>query len=239
MARVGWAAARRDDPPDPTGTPTSAVPASAQVHWFRLSVFDDGWVEVPGFGRAVAGIRDNARRAYRTLGLVVPGVVVGILLLVWANSFSGTAETVLRTAGLVLTVASIVLLSARSLSLDVRKNARQWADTNDLQRLKAAGRLPARVPGTPLFRPASSAEEFASRLTNTTLVRAADVSSVTSRELVGDALTPVDGPYQLDELPYLVEVRLHSGELIRYRSPEAKLGTLLSRFGVASPHTAG
>lgn len=166
MARVGWVAARADD-------------GAGAPQWLRLSVFDDGWVEVPTFGRAVSAVRGNLRTALLDLG----GLVVG-LALVWASMTLAS-----RTDG---AVSGIL-----------------------------AGRLSGRAPGAPLWRRARTAVEFSSWLTHTTLIPAADISTVTVTPPAGDGAEQV------------VEVLLHSGVRGRYHSPDATLGELLTRFGVA------
>ncbi|MEJ7651175.1 MAG: hypothetical protein WKF57_19355 [Nakamurella sp.] len=209
MARVGWVAARADT-------------ATGEPRWLRLSVFDDGWVEVPTFGRAVSAVRGNLRTALLNLA----GFAVG-LALTWgclnlAGTTAGAPAVVLRVIGGLLFIATIGTVLVRSFRLSSRQRKNWAADGADLRRLKAAGRLPARAPGAPLWRRATTAEEFASWLTNTTLVRAADVSTVlVTAPSAGD-------PDQV------AEVQLHSGARLSYRSTDRTLGSLLAGFDVRS-----
>lgn len=207
MARVGWVAAR-------------ANTASGEPQWLRLSVFDDGWVEVPTFGRAVSAVRGDFRTALLNLAGFAVGLAVAWGCLNLAGSTDGAPAVVLRVIGGLLFITSIGMLLARSFLLRFRQRTSWAADGADLRRLKAAGRLPARAAGAPLWRCATTAEEFSSWLTNTTLVRAAEVSTV-----VVTAPSP-DDPDQV------AEVQLQSGARLRYRSTDRTLGNLLAGFGV-------
>lgn len=186
-------------------------------------MFDDGWVEVPTFGRAFSAMRGNVRTTLLTLlaGVVCLAVAVGAFLL--ANRSDGVLAGALRVVGGLLFVAALLLLGIRSFQVRRRQRARWIADGQDLQRMRAAGELPGRAPGAPLWRRARTAEQFASWLTRTTLVRAVDVSVVTP-------LPELDGEHG-------VEVRLHSGAVLRYRSPDRALVELLTGFGATA--TAG
>lgn len=209
MAKRGWVAARRED----------------EQRWLRLLVFDDGWVEVPGFGRAFSGFRADARTALRTLLLGVVGIAAAVGCFLLAGDRDGVPAGALRVVGWLLFIGAFVLLAVRMFRLRSRQRARWRADGEDLRQLKAAGGLPRIRPGAPRWRRARTAEQFASWLTETTLVRAADVSVVTVLpEQPGEQPGPEQG----------VEVRLHAGAALRYRSPDPELGRLLTGFGATA-----
>lgn len=206
---MGWAAARVDA-------------AAGEPQWLRLSVFDDGWVEVPTFGRAVSAVRGNLRTALLNLAGFAVGLALAWGCLHLAGTTDGAPAVVLRVIGGLLLLATIGTLLVRSFGLSSRQRKNWAADGADLRRLKAAGRLQARAPGAPLWRRATTAEEFSSWLTNTTLVRAADVSTVV-----------VTAP-SADDPDQVAEVQLQSGARLRYRSTDRTLGRLLAGFGVRS-----
>lgn len=210
MARVGWVAAQAE-----TGT------GGTDVQWLRLSVFDDGWVEVPTFGRAVASVRGNLRTALLNVGALVVGLAVVWGALELAALTDGVLSGMLRVFGVLLLIGGFGTLLVRSFRLQARQAQRRIADGEDLRARKAAGTLPGRAPGAPMWRRADNAEQFSSWLTHTTMIRATDVSAVT---VVPD---PADTAGQQ------ATVLLHSGEQRRYRSPDATLGELLMRFGTA------
>lgn len=210
MARAGWVAAQADIDGN---TP----------RWVRLSVFDDGWVEVPTLGRATAAARGNLRAALLTVGALVVGLALVWAALSVAGRIEGVGATVLRVFTVLLLIGGFGTLLVRSFQQSVRQQARWAADGQDLRRLKKDGGLPGRAPGAPLWRRARTAEEFSSWLTNTTLVRATDVSGITTIPI--PVLTDrADGPEAA------VDVLLHTGSVRHYRSPDATLGTLLAPF---------
>lgn len=210
MARVGWVAAQQDTD-------------GAASRWVRLSVFDDGWVEVPTFGRGAAALRGNLRTALLNFGGLVVGLAVVWAALFIAGRIEGVGAGVLRLFAVLLLIGVFGTLLVRSFRQSSRQRARRAADSQDLRRLKQSGGLPGHAPGMPLWRRARTAEQFSSWLTNTTLVRATDVSTVTI------VPSPVAAD-RADGSEVAVDVLLHSGAVRRYRSPDATLGTLLTPF---------
>lgn len=205
MSRRGWVAAQ-------TGA----------EEWHLLSVFDDGWVEVPGFARTLADTRANRRKA-----LLVAGAVVGGLGLVWLVSW-----LLSRIEGLPLVVALLPVLALLVLVVALNvwrawmtlRNLRQVAeDQRQARRQKAAGFRITRTPGAPLFRRAKTAQEYASWIEGETHVLATDIVDVSAAR---------------EEKLYVVTVRLADGRTRVYRSPDGKLTELLCglRPGVVPGH---
>ena len=203
MAKRGWVGAQRSD-----------------ERWVMLSVWDDGWVELPGAGRRVADIRGNLRQAARTLAFVVAGLALTAGLIWLVNLLPSTMSWLMFVPVLGL-VAVVAFGSYR----DVRLDLRQWrqAERDRDQRLadRRAGLTIKLRPGAPLFRRATSAEQYAAWVENETFVRAGEVAS-----MVGT----MEGADQL------VAVALRDGRVVSYRSPDPTLTRLLMSF---DPTTQG
>jgi len=202
MSRRGWVAAQ-----------------TGPEDWHLLSVFDDGWVEVPGFARSLADTRANRRKA-----LLVAGAVVGGIGLVWLVSWLLSRIEGLPLAVQVLPVLALLVLVVILNVWRARtalRNLRQVAgDQRQARRQKAAGFRITRTPGAPLFRRAKTAEEYAGWIEGETHVRATDVVEVAAVR---------------EDKMHVVTVRLSDGRSKVYRSPDGKLTELLCRLrpGVA------
>ncbi len=175
-------------------------------------VFDDGWVELPGFGRALSDTRSNLRRA-----LLVLAVLFGAPLVGGALEAVGVPEVALVPL-YVLAVAAL----AYGVVLVVRAklaNFRQLDGDHAQARAEAAAEQRVRpAPGAPTRRRAESAAQFASWLEGAVHVDASHVSAVTCERVSGE---------------HRAEVRLSDGTARTYRSPDSKLPRLLAPFGNA------
>lgn len=175
--------------------------------WATLVAFDDGWVEVPSVGRQLSRARGDLKRS---LGMVVliAAVIGGVVGL---NAWFGPA-TWISVLAAVLLVAVFGFALTVAFRMQQRDDKAAWGDIAQLRSGKAAGTNLRSVPGAPKFRRARSAEQYAGRVQNATLIRAAEVLEVaTSRA----------GP------DYTATVRLSSGNSRDYRSPDGNLVTLL------------
>lgn len=200
MARVGWVGAE--------------VVGVEPETWYRLSVFDDGWVEVPGNARRAAYIRSDLPRAVRMLV-----VMVGLFGLAILVPRVGLPESLWVPLTVVLGLAALVgviVLCVGELRRAVARGSLIRADVAQLRRERAEGRAVRRVPGAPLFRVARSATELASAITPVRIIRCEDVAAV---------VLGTEGEN------YVVTVRLVDGTERTYRSPDPALANHLRRFG--------
>lgn len=208
MSRVGWTSVRVD-----TG--------AGEQQWLRLTAFEDGWVELPTFGRATSALGDTVRKVLVTLAVTVmaAGAAWGIVAL--AAAAGGAVATMLKLLGgipLILIAGWLLVRSHRR----KRRQRQQWTgDLQDLRRVRSAGIVPRRIPGTPWWRRVTSAAESATRTTNVVLVRAVEVATVR--------------PGSTHDRDVAVEVLLRSGAGRIYRSRADAAMTLLGRFGAGSP----
>ncbi|KQS60179.1 hypothetical protein ASG36_04150 [Geodermatophilus sp. Leaf369] len=174
MARRGWVSVT-----DPAGD-----------RW-RLAVFDDGWVELPGFGPAPS----DGHIVQRTLLLLLGSLGVLVLLSQLAGRLdSGSSETslVLSAAALAAVLVS-VLLFARLRARDRSARAPHHRVTR------------RRVP---VLRPVGSSAEYVARVSPGVRVGADDVRAVDCRT----PATPAD--------PVVVSVLLQDGSVRTYRTPD-------------------
>ena len=192
MARRGWVSAQ-----------------TGPEEWHLLSVFDDGWVETPGFARALSDNRADLRRAL--LGL---GILFGGLGMIW---LMGSLLSKLDDPPLFLVLIPGVLLCALVIGLSVfrfrgySRNSQQiGGDLRQAQRI-GASRV-RRAPGAPLFKRAATAAEYAGWVEGETHVLASDI---------------VDISAQRDGKLHVVTVRLADRPTRVYRSPDGKLTELL------------
>lgn len=202
MARIGWTAA--------------AVVGSEPESWYRLMIFDDGWVELPAAGRSAARVRGDLRR------LLVPlAAIVVIFLLVQLVPHLGLNEMWSRIVATVAGISLLVVLiiaAVGQLRRTIGRFADGRADREQLRRERAAKGPLRLTPGSPRLRRASSAAELASWLTPVHLTLASDVVQLT--------LT-TDGE---DEVAV---IRLAEGTARAYRTPDRTLHKHLSRVAVA------
>ena len=141
--------------------------------WWRLSVFDDGWVELPGFARGLS----DTRAQFRQLLLLLGGFGVLVLLSQLAGRLDGVGgplSLLLSTASLGLLLVSVVLMAR------FRARDRQQAAGDRAQAVAAreAGHRVRRRPGTSTLRRARSSAEFAGNLEGVRRVGAEQVSAV-------------------------------------------------------------
>lgn len=197
MARRGWVSAQ-------TGQDT----------WHRLSVFDDGWVELPGMARTMSDTRQNLRA--KLFGALIP---LGILALLVVNAVLASRLDLpavwLIVPGLLLALGLLgwsVYFSIFELRRGWRNRDQLEGDRRQSRAMRASGRQIKRVPGAPLFRRAQTAEEF-------------------TRWLDGVTHVPVTGIVEvfavLDGETHVVTVSLTGGRERKYRSPDARLPELL------------
>lgn len=208
MSRVGWTNVRVD-----TG--------AGEQQWLRLTAFEDGWVERPTFGRATSALGDIVRKVLVTLALVVmvAGAAWGIIAL--AAAAGGTVVTILKLVGGVPLILIAGWLMVRTHRRKRRQRRRWTGDLQDLRRVRSAGIVPRRIPGTPWWRRVTSAADSATRTSNVVLVQAVEVASVR--------------PGSTTDGDIAVEVLLRSGAGRIYRSQDDAAMTLLGRFGASRP----
>lgn len=205
MARRGWVAAETG--PD---------------QWRRLMVFDDGWVELPGFGRALSDTRNQLRRSLFLLGgfALALALIYGLIRLLaliddppsWLRFIPGGLVLALIFGGLVAVAR-----------MDWRRLRQTRGDAVQARAERRAGQRLTRAEGAPMWRRADTAEQLAAWLDGETHVRAADVTQVSCER---------------DGADHVVIVRAATGAERRYRSPDAKLGELLAPFGGAAQYPA-
>ena len=181
--------------------------------WWRLSVFDDGWVELPGLARGLS----DTRAQLRQLLFLVGGFGVLVLLSQLAGRLDGIGEPL----SLVLSVSALgLLLFSAVLIARFRARDRQQAagDRAQAGTARAEGRQVRRRPGTPLLRRAHSSAEFAAGLDGVRRVGGEQVSAVvlTGPEHAGPAA------------PLVVSVLLHDGSVLTYRTPDPTARTLFA-----------
>lgn len=132
MARRGWVLAQ-----------------TGPQEWHRLSVFDDGWLELPGFARTLSDTRAIHRKR-----LSAALLILGILGLMFAYAhFLGTLAdppAVLEIAlpvvlGLGL-VASLMYVTVWQFRADMRNRDQLDGDLEQARAFKASGRQIRRVP---------------------------------------------------------------------------------------------
>lgn len=172
--------------------------------WWRLSVFDDGWVELPGFARGLSDTRAQLRQLLFLLG----GFGVLVLLSQLAGRFDGVGPL-----SLVLSIGALgLLLFSAVLIARFRARDRQQADGDHAQAMAArrAGQRVRRRPGTPLFRRARSSAEFAAGLEGVRRIGAEQVGAV--------VLSGPERPGPAD--PLVLSVLLHDGSVLTYRTPD-------------------
>lgn len=182
MGRRGWVAAE-----------------DAAGDWWRLSVFDDGWVELPGFARGLSDTRAQLRQLLLFLAGFTALFVLGGLLEDTAPTLAG----VLRVAALVVLVGSAVQI-ARFRARD----RRQWQ--GDLQQARTGGQRVRARAGARLWRVAGSSQETVDALDGVRRVGSKQISTV--------QVTAPDRPSEAD--PVVVDVRLHDGQQLTYRTPD-------------------
>lgn len=194
VARAGWVSAE-----------------TASGAWRRLSVFDDGWVELPGYGRAMSDLRRNRRDVLQNTGVALAAGVVTL-----ASSTLG-GPTWLTLLGALVVLAALVRNAWQSGTARSRNAAQLREDAEERRREAAAGHVVRMRPGAPRWRRASSAAELAGWLDGGELVSSSDLVEVVVE-------TPADGA------PTRVEVVLVDGSRRTYASPDAALARLLGRF---------
>ncbi len=173
--------------------------------WWRLAVYDDGWVELPGFARGMSDTRAQLRQLLFLVG------AFGVLVLL--SQLAGRLDGV-GPLSLVLSVGALGLLLFSAVQIArFRARDRQQAagDRDQALAAKAAGRRVRRRPGAPLLRRATSSAEYVSWLDGVRRVGAEQVGAV----VVAGPERP--GPTD----PVVVSVLLHDGSTLTYRSPDA------------------
>lgn len=173
--------------------------------WWRLLVFDDGWVELPGFARGMSDTRSQLRQLLVLVGAF--GLLV--LLSQLAGRFDGVGPGV---SGVFAVGALALLLFSAVQVARFRARDRQQAagDLAQAQRALGTGRRVTRRPGAPLFRRAHSSAEYVSWVDGVRRVGAEQVGAV--------ALAGPEHPTPAD--PLVVSVLLHDGTTLTYRTPD-------------------
>lgn len=190
MARRGWVSAEVEP-----GT------------WRRVAVFDDGWVELPGFARALSDTRRDLRQALLTLA-----VFVGALLL-------GTGADAVGAPGGVAVVCATVAFGALvwggflAMRAKLRGLTQSSADADQARRERDQGARVQLAPGASRWRRTSSARELSGSLVG---VRAVDADDIVSVEASRDG----------DD--HVVSVRLVDGTVRTLRSTDRRLVPLVS-----------
>ncbi len=181
--------------------------------WWRLAVYDDGWVEMPGFARGMSDTRAQFKQLLALVG--------GFGLLVLLSQLAGRFDGVGPGASVVFAVLALGLLLFSAVQIArFRARDRQQAAGDREQALaaKAAGRQVRRRPGAPLLRRATSSAEYVSWLDGVRRVGAEQVGAV--------VLTGPEHPGPAD--PLVLSVLLHDGTTLTYRTPDPTARTLFA-----------
>ncbi|MCO7218891.1 hypothetical protein [Klenkia sp. PcliD-1-E] len=195
MARRGWVSVE-----------------DAAGDWWRLAVYDDGWVELPGFARGLSDTRAQLRQLLFLVGAF--GVLVLLSQLAGRLDGVGPLSFVLSAGALGLLLFSVVQV-ARFRARDRQQAA---GDRAQAQAARAAGRRVTRRPGAPLFRRAASSAQYASWLDGVRRVGAEQVGAV--------VLSGPEHPGPAD--PLVVSVLLQDGSTLTYRTPDDTARTLFA-----------
>jgi hypothetical protein len=196
MSKRGWVAVE-----DPAGD------------WWRLVVWDDGWVELPGFARGLSDTRAQLKQLLALVG--------GFGLLVLLSQLAGRFDGVGPGASVAFAVLALGLLlfSAVQVARFRARDRQQFAgDRQQALAARAAGQRPRRRPGAPLFRRATSSAEYVRWLDGVRRVGAEQVGAV----VVAGPERP--GPAD----PLVVSVLLQDGSTLTYRTPDATARTLFA-----------
>ena len=199
MSRRGWVSAE-----------------DAAGDWWRLSVFDDGWVELPGFARAVSDTRAHLRELGLWIGALV---LLGVLSFVVAGS--PLAETGVPMLVSLAFVAVLVTAVVRTWVFRVRDLRQSAGDAAQVRRDRGTRPPVRRRPGAPLFRRARSSAEFAGWLDGVRRVALSEVAAVR----VSGSGSRAD--------PVVVTVALTGGQTLAYRSPDRTLARLFAPWAGA------
>ncbi|MDQ2847175.1 MAG: hypothetical protein M3Y77_12670, partial [Actinomycetota bacterium] len=157
---------------------SAAEDGTSPERWYRLNVFDDGWVDFPGLARGIYDARSNLKSSLWMLLGLVGGIVVVVLLVLLGSSVGGGL-------GAAIVVIAVVLFFGGAITMQVlqfRTRRRNWVQSRDdaeqSRELRAAGQNPRRRPGVKLFTRVTSAQQYADAITNVRLTRAVDVAGV-------------------------------------------------------------
>lgn len=198
MGRVGWVSAAEDGTDD----------------WYRLSVFDDGWVDLPGMARNLSDVRANLRKTVLLLALLLGAIGGALLLTRWTASNDGPmVVSILVPVVLLAVFVYIAIRMGRMKSRDWRQRS---ADADQARRFSDQGRQLQRAPGTKLFSRVHSAQAMADALINIRLTKASDIAAVTVTE---------------HDKQFAAVVEFVDGSTRRYTTPDRTITDLLSRFG--------
>ncbi len=183
--------------------------------WRRLQVFDDGWVELPGLARSLSDTRGNLRGALTASGVFLGAFLVGRAL---DGLGAPTWTVVVSSLGSLGALLYGGYLATRAQFRNVRQTS---ADAAQARAERAAGQRLQVAPGAPRWRRADSAAQLHRWLVGAPLVAAAEVADV-----VTDAEPDRPGTHR-------AVVTLCDGTERTYRSPDARLSSLLGAFGSA------
>lgn len=198
MARVGWVSAAEVGTDD----------------WYRLAVFDDGWVDLPGMARNLSDVRANLRKSLLLLALLLGAIGAAVLLTRWTGSNGGSPVVSIVVAVLLLAVFIYVAIRiGRMKARDVRQRSQ---DADQARRFKDQGRQLQRAPGTKLFGRVHSAQAMAEALINVRLTKATDTATVTITE---------------HDKQFAAFVEFLDGSTRLYTTPDRTIVSLLGRFG--------
>ncbi|MGI8417423.1 MAG: hypothetical protein ACR2P2_14710 [Nakamurella sp.] len=202
MAKIGWVSAAEE--------------GTSPERWYRLNVFDDGWVDFPGLARGLSDARSNLKSSLWMLLGLVGGIVVVALVVLLGSSVGGGLGTAIVIAAVVLFFGGAITLQVRQFRTRKRDRAQSSGDAQQWRELRAAGQSPRRRPGIKLFTRVTSAQQYVDVITNVRLTRAVDVAGVSCSTVGADIVA---------------RVQLQDGSTRIYRTPDRKIVQLLSRFG--------
>lgn len=183
--------------------------------WRRLQVFDDGWVELPGLARSLSDTRRNLRGALTAVGVFLGAFLVGRAL----DGAGAPTWTVVVTS--LVSLGALVYGGYLATRAQFRNVQQTSADAAQARAERAAGQRLQLAPGAPRWRRAESAAQMHGWLVGVPLVAAADVVDV-----VTGAEPDRPGTHR-------AVVTLRDGTQRTYRSPDAKVSSLLGAFGPA------
>ncbi len=191
MSRRGWVSAADDD-----------------GNWWRLAVYDDGWIELPGAARGLSDTRAQIRR--------LAGLLAAFAGLAVAARLVGDAAAPLATVLLVAALAVLAVAVVQVARFRARDRRQRLGDRAQARAADQAGHRVRRNPGAPLFRRAGSSAEYASWLDGVHRVAGDSVSWI--------QVTEPSSPAE----PVVLTVHRHDGAVSTYRTPDRTAVRLLA-----------
>ena len=180
----------------------------AHGDWWVLQVYDDGWVEVPGRARDLADTRALLRH-------LLPRLAGVLTLAVLAVVTSRYGVPVLPQALALAFLALLLVTAGRARRARVLDRRQRRADDEQAERHRPDGRDRVRPrPGARGWTLPRSAAQHAAAFTGV-------------RRVGGEQVSRVDVRDPGEPGPVLVDVWLHDGSWLGYRTPDRTVVELL------------